>query len=131
MTRPYFNKDGTVCEDRLLRSGETVRIIHQCRSVGRPNKNKSLQNEMYRKLVKGEYEKSALDLCTYLDQVKCCPLDFMHWLFGGIVKAFWKRVLIPSKKNQQTALTLKKIFQCSTILEYIQANYSRLYSIGR
>ena len=98
MTRPYFNKDGTVCEDRLLRSGETVRIIHQCRSVGRPNKNKSLQNKMYRKLVKGEYEKSALDLCTYLDQVKCCPLDFMHWLFGGIVKAFWKRVLIPSKK---------------------------------
>ena len=107
MTRPYFNKDGTVCEDRLLRSGETVRIIHQCRSVGRPNKNKSLQNEMYRKLVKGEYEKKCIGPLYIPRSGQVLSSRFYALAFRGHSEGFLEACVDTIKEGKQFNIFLK------------------------
>ena len=51
----------------------------------------------YRRFVKGEMARSALEKASYMDIVYGCPLDAMHFLYGGIWKKFWSCVLMDAK----------------------------------
>ena len=87
-------------KDRLLRSNEFMRSLKAKFCSGKPKGN-SERGDAYRALVKGEFCRSPLELAKYMDLIFGCPLDAMHWLFGGIIKDFWKDVLFNFKKQSR------------------------------
>ena len=94
-----FYIDGVEDKDRLLRSNACVRKTKENFCLGKPLNN-AAKWEAYKAIVKGEYLRSPLEICPYFDLVFNCPLDAMHWLFGGIVKDFWRDVLMEAKHSR-------------------------------
>ena len=69
-------------------SNEGARKVKQEKCHGRPPAGSTDHPFWgpYRRFVKGEMARSALEKASYMDIVYGCPLDAMHFLYGGIWK---------------------------------------------